>query len=600
MTMNTEIQAQKLLDELRLKAARAPASPGIYIMKDKEGSIIYVGKAVILQNRLRSYFSKQLDIKTRALMKRVHEIEYIITNNEFEALLLENTYIKQHKPRYNIQLKDGKSYPVICITNEEYPRVFKTRNIRENAGEYFGPYANVKMVDTYLEIIVKLFSLRKCKGKLKKREHPCLYYHMGKCLAPCCGNISKEEYNIQVDKIRKLLRGETADLNKMLKKEMREKAGEHQYEKAAELRDMIRAVEALSTQQGIVNFDPHARDYIAIESLEAHTGLGVFQLRNGNLINRELYTVDSIGGSGEILSQFIMTYYDQPSKIPLNLYITGNTRTDLLEKYFLDKRSTRLSIEILTEGPVMNMVRENIRHFLRDTYGANETALSELARILDLPRFPHRIEGFDISQLSGKYPVAAMVSFENGKPDKKNYRRFHIKTLDGMIDDYKAMSEVIARRYTRLSNEGKDMPDIILIDGGKGHVAAAHNILSALELSDIPIVGLAKREEEIFRPGESKPLYIPEGTPPLRILQQVRDEAHRFGNTFNRNLREKDLLLSHLLDIPGIGEKRAKRLLMNYKSLENIARTEAESLSEFLNIPVSHAQTVIDRLEAIL
>ena len=574
-----------------------PTEPGVYIMKDPEQAVIYVGKAKNLRNRVRSYFSGEKDPKTAVLKSRVASIEYIVTRNEYEALLLENNLIKRHSPRYNINLKDGKSYPVIRITNESFPRVFRTRTILDDGSQYFGPYTDLDKVDRYLELIERLYPLRKCRGRVKPRPHPCLYYHIGRCSAPCAGKTTKEQYRENVEQIRRLLEGDTAALKAELEQQMNAAAERLAFEQAAEYRDAIRAVDALAEDQQVMDSDLDVRDYVGYATKDDLCSFAVFQMRGGKLVGNDVFHTPVFGTEEEDLTQFLMRYYEEVRTPPARLLLPTPIDLDILVKFLQEVHGTKVEIEVPQSGrdaSLLRMAVQNARSDLekRAREHGDLPALEELRRVLELKRIPLRIEGFDISQLSGKYPVAAMVSFDNGIPDKDNYRRFHVKTLQGKIDDYEAMREVVARRYTRVVNERAPKPDLVLIDGGIGQVNAAAGVLRALGLEEIPVVGLAKQNEEIFRPARTEPLRLPEGSAPLRVLQYVRDEAHRFATGFNRQLRGKDITLSRLESIPGVGETRSRRILRRFESLRNVAEATPEYIAKSCRLSREVAEQV--------
>lgn len=586
----------------RKSLSQFPRKPGVYLMKDETGKIIYVGKAKNLLNRVRSYFTGEKDVKTSVLVGKVASIDHIITQNEYEALILENNLIKQWTPRYNINLKDGKSYPVIRITNEEFPRVFRTRRIIQDGSEYFGPFTNVGNIDTYLELIERLFPLRKCRGPIVRREHPCLYFHIGRCSAPCAEKISREEYAKHVDNIRQLLNGRTDELLADLRRRMDAEGTALRFEKAAEIRDTIQAIEQLQERQQVMDFDLDSRDYVAFAAKEQLATFCVFQMRSGKLLGSDMFRTEVFGTEAEDLVQFITQYYGETNKPPEKLFIPLRMDAKDIVDYLRNERSATTEVGIpgtARDASIMAMARENARQDLekRIRERGNKPALEELEKVLNLPSLPVRIEGFDIAQLSGKHTVAAMVSFRDGVPDKSQYRKFHIKTLDGAIDDFESMREVVARRYTRVVNEDLPRPDLILIDGGKGQVGAAVGVLQALGVR-IPLIGLAKRNEEIFLPGRPDPIVLPRGSAPLRVLQAVRDEAHRFGTTFNQRLRQKDIGLSRLEEVPGIGVKRSKQLLVAFGSLDAIRDAEPTAVAEAARISEQKAREVQSRLSA--
>ncbi|MBN2659248.1 MAG: excinuclease ABC subunit UvrC [Spirochaetales bacterium] len=573
-----------------------PPSPGIYIMKNRSREIIYVGKARNLKNRVGSYFNAGKDIKTSFLVREIHTIEYTITENEYEALLLENNLIKQWKPRFNIDLKDGKSYPVIRITAHEYPRVFRTRSIVEDGSSYFGPFPDVKSIDRYMELIDKLFPLRKCKGTLKKREAPCLYYHIKRCPAPCVDYISPEDYKSRVRKVRSLLSGKTVMLEKELKKEMGDSSAELNFEKAAEIRDVLLAIEKLNMEQRIVDFDERSRDYIGTAYSGSDYSFAVMQMRGGRLLGRDIFRSSYAGEPEDAITEFVLQYYGTGRKeLPETLFLS-HSDVPLLKDFFRIERGRENLIrpaEDKRDQSVMKMAEDNALIDLDKLMmeKGNIPALEELQALLGLPVLPRRIEGFDIAQLNGQFTVASLVSFKDGNPDKKNYRRLKMKSLDGKIDDYKSIAEAVSRRYTRVINEDLERPDLILIDGGKGQVNAAHSVLKALGL-DIPLAGLAKKEELIFMPGFQKPVDLPEGNPALRVLQYVRDETHRFATGYNKTLRKSRLTLSSLESVPGIGQKRSAKLIKAYGSLQGIYEQSSEEIASAAGVSLEVAETL--------
>ena len=596
----SELQDQRT-KRLRESVKQFPTQAGVYLMRNTEDTIIYVGKAKNLRNRVRSYFAGSKDVKTRVLVSHIHDIDHVVCANEYEALLLENSLIKEHKPRYNINLKDGKTYPVIRITNEEYPRVFRTRRIIQDGSEYFGPYPDVHALDTYLELIDRLFPLRKCRGPIKKREHPCLYFHIGRCVAPCAGKIEHQAYMAQVAKIRRLLSGDVADLLLSLEKEMEAEGKRLRFERAAEIRDSIQAIKLLEERQQVVDFDPDSRDYIALAEDNGACSIVVFNMRGGRLSGNESFFTNAVDTDVETMEQFILQYYDGPRTPPAQLYVGADVPIETLGTYFYDEHKARVRVATKIEGrdkAVMGMARENARQnlerHLREK--GNSPALEELQKVLELEDLPLRIEGFDIAQLGGKYPVASMVSFLNGVPDKSQYRKFHIRSLSGDIDDYEAIREAVARRYTRIINERLPKPHLILVDGGKGQVSAARSVLDSLGLSKVRLLGLAKKNEEIFLPGRKDPVVLPVGSPPLRVLQYVRDEAHRFATNFNQTLREKDVSLSTLEAVPGIGPKRSKRIMQAFGSLDTIVETPPDIIAKTCGITEEKAQELIHHI----
>ena len=593
------IDQSPILEDLKEQVRSFPSDPGVYLWRDQAGIIIYVGKAKNLRNRVRSYFAGEKEIKTRIMVGKARSLEYIITNSEYEALLLENNLIKQWRPKYNINLKDGKTYPVIRITNEEYPRIFRTRKIVEDGSTYYGPYTDLLQIDRYLELIERLFPLRKCRGNIKKRSSPCLYFHMGRCAAPCCAKITHEEYMEHVEKIKKLLSGETRELLEDLEHTMQDEVDALRFEKAAYLRDAIQAIRSLGEQQ-VVDFNPEARDYIAFAARDGLFTFVVLQMRNGKLLGRDLFHSEGLGTETEMLEQFMVQYYGAAGKPPSKIFIPVQADVRSLGDFFRFELETEVEILLPESGKDAAVIRmalgnagEDLTKYI-DSRG-DLPGLAELQKVLGLPALPRRIEGFDIAQLNGKFSVASMVSFHGGRPDRAQYRKFHVKSLNGAIDDFESMREIVARRYTRVLNENLEKPDLILIDGGKGQVGAAVSMLELLGLS-IPVVGLAKRNEELFLPRQKDPVILPEGNSALRVLQHVRDEAHRFATGFNKNLRKKTVNFNQLESIRGIGRIRSRKLLEKFESIEGILSHTAEEVAEGIGSNLETAERVLESL----
>ena len=583
-------------DILKESARNAPKEPGVYLWKDNESRIIYVGKARVLRNRLQSYFSGGKDVKTEALIRHANSIETIITANEYEALLLENTLIKQHTPKYNINLKDGKTYPVVRISADEFPKIFRTRRIVEDGSLYFGPYPNIQSVDKLLGLIERTFPLRKCRT-IAKRESPCMYYHIGRCCAPCCGKISPPEYAVQVERVRKLLAGETEALVSDLKEKMNEAAKVLKFEDAARFRNAVRAIEDLSEPNTVEDRDPENRDYIAWASEGIFTVFSVFSMRGGRMTGRELFSSRSAADEEESLQTFITAYYSPDRDAPPKIYfVSSQTELDSVRKYFdatfgfvpellpPDERRHEASLAMARQNAL-----EELQRRLRER-GAGP-ALDELRSALNLKSRPERIECFDIAQLDGKHPVASLISFKNGIPDKKNYRYFKLRTTVGIVDDFASMREVVQRRYSRLLREGLELPDLVLIDGGIGQVNAARGVLDGLGI-DCDVIGLAKREEEIWLPRKKEPIKLAQRSEALKVLQYVRDETHRFATGLNQLLRSKDLYFPVLESIEGIGPKRAARIMQTYSSLEKIASAAPADMAKKCGVSEAAAKAV--------
>lgn len=607
MKTDTRERRQQLQDT----AHKAPSTSGVYFWKDEAGTVIYVGKAKNLKNRLSSYFSGRKDIKTQILVSRASSIEYITTANEYEAFILENNMIKEHNPRYNINLKDGKSYPVLRITNEPFPRLFKTRRILQDGSKYFGPFPDVGALDTFIETLQRLYPLRRCKI-LRKRESPCMYYHIGRCGAPCCDRESEHTYNEYIGEIERILEGKGPDTEARLTAEMKQAAKELKFEKAARLRDGIAALRVLRSQNVVEDFDPEDRDYIAYFTEGELVSFTVLKMRQGKLLGRDNYRTVSLNETEELLGEFLTAYYTEAAMIPPKIFVPTTTGLDICHQWFATALQAQPDIYVVKEDgesttpnykrhlAAMNMAFQNAREDIirRVRERGDMPAMEELQKLLGLPHLPVRIEGFDIAHIGGRLPVASLISFYNGNPDKKNYRYFRLKTTDGIIDDFASMREAVARRYTRLLNEQADLPDLILIDGGIGQVNAVQAVLSALHL-DIPVAGLAKRDEEIYRPGNSTPMSLPKRSDALRLLQRVRDETHRFATSRNQRLRTKENTISIFAGMPHVGDKRARSLMLTFTSPQQLVADCQSYLQEAQATQAATGKILLPKAEII-
>lgn len=595
-------------ETLHQTALKAPSSSGVYLWRNPEGTVIYVGKAKNLKNRLSSYFSGNKDIKTRLLISHAQSIEYIKTANEYEAFLLENNLIKNYTPKYNINLKDGKSYPVLRITKEQFPRLFKTRSVVHDGSTYFGPFPDVGALDTFIETLYRLYPLRHCK-KFKKREAPCMYYHIGRCKAPCCSKISEQSYKEFFGEIFQLLEGKGEETVRHLQEEMKKAAKELNFEKAARLRDGIAALNVMQNQNIVEDFDMNDRDYIAHYREGELVSFTVLKMRSGKLLGRDNYRTVSLNEDTDLIPEFLQAYYTSKEEIPPQIFVPTKDGLDLITRWMSEElqANTKISLVCSTmenaarHTAAMNMAFENahedIIRRLRDR--GDIPALKELQQVLGLEKLPLRIEGFDIAHIGGKFPVASLISFYNGNPDKKNYKYFRLRTTNGIIDDFQSMREAAARRYTRLVNENAELPDLILIDGGIGQVNAVKGVLQSLNLS-IPIAGLAKRDEEIYRPNDSVPVSLPKRSDALRLLQRIRDETHRFATSRNQNLRTKENTVSIFCELPHVGEKRAKQLMQTFTTLENFCNATQESISAVLKTTEQQTNEIMEKAKALL
>ncbi|WP_320121620.1 excinuclease ABC subunit UvrC [uncultured Sphaerochaeta sp.] len=585
----------------QMQARELPHASGVYLMRDEKGSIIYVGKAKDLRKRVTSYFLANRSAKTAALVRKIASIEYIITGNEYEALVLENNLIKKYSPHYNISLKDGKSYPMIRITNEKFPKVFKTRRLIDDGSSYYGPYPDAGKLDLYLDLIAKLFPLRRCSTPLRKREKPCLYYHIGLCLGPCAGLVSEQEYGKSVTAVRNLLEGRTDALLATLQEDMIQASKALNFEEAATKRDQIAAIKTTQVGQQVQDFASESRDYAAIEMRGPLCTISLMQMRDGQLIGRALYRAETLGEETDTLLNFLIQYYADGQKLPQFLYVSHEIDVHLIRRYFTEQLGGRLEVNLPIDGKhyrILRMARENASRDVEKRLKSkdNTRALEELADILGLVAPPALIEGFDIAQLHGKYTVASLISFRNGNPDKPNYRRYNIKSLEGRIDDYESIREAVARRYTKILNENLERPGLLIIDGGQGQVNAAREILDALGMVDIPIIGLAEQFETIVFDDEREDLQLPEDNDALRLVIAVRDECHRFATSANQAARSREASFRVLESVEGIGKKRSERLMKQYGSLEAILAKSAEELSKEGGISLVVAKRILSQL----
>ena len=782
-----------LTADLPRLARELPRAPGVYLLKDRRGAVLYVGKSKNLRARVATYFQDgrgwNRDIKTEVLASKVADFEVIVTRSEFEALLLENTLIKDRKPRYNINLKDGKSYPVIRLTNERFPKAFRTRTIVLDGSEYFGPFPKVNQIDIYLTLIDKLFPLRKRGNVFKERDQPCLNFHIGRCAAPCVGNIDAQEYQERVAAVRKLLTGKSADLVRELRARMQAEAKALRFEKAAAFRDQVRAIsEVTDSDQNVVDFSREARDYVGCHRDGAHYTVALFQFRHGQLLGKERFRLVDEAPPEEVLPSFLLQFYAGVQTRPRTVFLrlpadaaqvlqsaldralapapadaaaaaraspegipalvaraSGDTvpaagppaasRTAALPAVGRmpagspangdaaaaaadrdgaaggtpgeppactvradggtapalavgpvsggearvapaagssstaetpagapadggaqaaagaggaaagaraapgtgaepgagaagaggpaaggtaaasadgvapaaqrGRRAARLEVRVPQRGKHVRFLRM-AEHNAQVEWESGEKkragrdaqlqVLEELRAALQLDAAPRRIEAFDISHLEGSDAVASLVVFADGRPEKQSYRHFRLRSLDGKVDDYAAMREVVGRRYMRAVNDNRPLPDLVLVDGGKGQVSAATRILRALELDSVPVAGLAKRNEEVFVPGRSSPVALPEGSAALRLLQAARDESHRFANSFNRRLRGKRVSPSMLEAVHGIGRVRSRRLLEAFGSVPAMLSASPETIAARAGVTRETAATLLAHL----
>lgn len=598
-----EIQKRKEnFERAKEKAHALPLNPGCYMMKDESGTIIYVGKAKSLRKRVSQYFLPNRDRKTQALVEKIRDIDHVITGNDYEALILENNLIKRYSPHYNILLKDGKSYPMIRITNEDFPKVFTTRRIIKDGSEYFGPYPEASKINQYMDLIDRLFSLRKCATPMRKRQQPCLYYHIGRCTAPCCGKISQSDYARSIDRIRAFLRGNNDDLERQLRDEMAVASKEMKYEVAAKKRDMLLAVQSVAKAQMVEDYsNTESRDYAAIEMRSPLCTVALMQFRDGKLIGRALYRAQTFGDESETLLNFLTQYYEDGRQIPSQIFVSHEIDVELIQRYFHELLQKDVSVFVPKEGKdyrILRMAAENASRDVEKRLKSrdNSKALELLQEVLQLEEPPELIEGFDIAQLNGKYTVASLISFVNGNPNPSGYRRFNIKSLNGAIDDFGAMREAVYRRYSRVINENLQKPNLLLIDGGKGQVNVARDVLDELGLADVPVVGLAKKFETIVFDDDRPDLRLDHSNEALRILIAVRDECHRFATGANQAMRSKEASFHLLQSIPGIGKVYSDKIMNAFTTLDDVIQCTADEVSKRAGIPLSIAENLLRRL----
>jgi excinuclease ABC subunit C len=589
------------------KIEALPTKPGVYQFKAADGKIIYVGKAQNLRNRVRQYFHKSRTMDTRidVMVSKIVDVELTVTDSDIEALILEANLIKQLKPRYNVLLKDDKSYPFIAITKEPYPRVYVTRR-KTSGSRYFGPYTDVKSMRSALKTVRNLFMIRSCSFDLseesikKKKFKVCLDYHIKKCEGPCEGYVSQEHYNTLIDQAADVLRGKTKGVIESLKKEMNVLADESRFEDAATLRDRMNALLVYSEKQKIVDSTESDRDMIALVSKDNDACAVIFKIREGKMIgSQHLYLSNASGKPfGDLLEAVLERYYLEQEDIPPELFLSDDmSNTEVIQNWLETKSGHQVHIQFPQSGEkakLIALVRTNAQFWLDELELMKlkrgdilPNSIQALQRDLRLPAPPRRIECFDISNIHGEDTVASLVLFVDGKPRKSEYRKFIIRTVEGP-NDFASMQEVVERRYARTLQEKRSLPDLIIVDGGKGQLSSAIEVLNKLQLTNIPIIGLAKRLEEVFLPNQNEPLQLPRTSSGLRLMQQMRDEAHRFAVTFHRSVRSKRIIQTELNQIKGVGDKRAKELLETFASLQGVRAATEEQLAEIVGSSVAN------------
>ncbi len=585
---------------LQRKVSGLPRSPGVYQHKDAEGTVIYVGKAKNLRSRVRSYFQegRPVDAKTTALKKRIADVEVIVTDTEAEALILENTLIKELMPRYNVMLRDDKSYPFIRITKEEYPRVFKTRRVIKDGSKYFGPYTDGAYLYNLLKTLRSIFPLRSCDLALTEttiaegRYKVCLDYHIKKCEGPCEAHVSREHYNEHIKQVEQVLNGRTRDLERQLEARMTKLSDDLRFEDAAIIRQRLAKLREYTAKQKVMDTDLMDRDVFALSRIGPTACTLVFTIRDGKLIGkRHFYIKDSAERSDEELVRTTLErWYVEHDMVPSEVVIPVEIDDDgLVLRFLREKRGKSVDLIVPKIGDkrkMLSLATTNADFQLRDRLLQQAKrgeklprAVLSLQRDLRLKKIPHRIECFDNSHIQGTDYVSSMVVFVDGKPRKSDYRHYKLRTMEGN-DDFEAMKEVLTRRYSRPESE-MDLPDLVVIDGGKGQLSHAMEVFEELGMTGrFIVVGLAKRLEDVFFPGKSEPVILPKTSSSLRLLQQARDEAHRFAITFHRKLRSKRTLTTELTTIAGVGDRSATKVLTALGSVERVRKASLEDLAE--------------------
>jgi len=598
--------------------SRLPTNPGVYLMKDAEGDILYIGKAANLHHRLRSYFGtgQKLSPKLQRMVARVADIDFFVTTSEQEALILELNLIKRHHPRYNVRLKDDKTFPYLKIdTGEEWPRVYITRRLEQDGGRYFGPFASAKSVRQTLKVIKGIFPFRSCSKPVTGTDsRACLDYHLGRCLAPCIGVVSRQEYAGVIKEVILFLEGKREKIVRALEKKMNKAAQALDFEKATLFRDQIQAIGKVIEAQRIATTVRGEQDVIAFSPEKDQACVQIFFIRNNKLTGRESFVLQGTQHEEphQIMTSFIKQFYSSSPYIPPLLLLQHPVEdTTILKDWLQSKRGTRVDIQVPHRGnkkQLVDTVAENARQGLEQLKLKQlaapkelDAALAEIERELNLPRLPLRMEAYDISDIQGKAAVGSMVVFEKGKPKSAHYRRFRIRTVSA-ADDYAMLYEVLKRRFKRFSSETstKDtwaiIPDLVLIDGGKGQLNAALSAMGEVGAFSVPVASLAKENEEIFIPRRAEPIILPRSSPGLQLLQRLRDEAHRFALGYYQKIRKRETFASAFDNMVGIGPKRKRALLKRFGSVRAIKEASIEELAATRGMTESLAKRVKESL----
>ena len=597
--------AEEFSDSIKNALAVLPDKPGVYLMHDAEGKVIYVGKAVVLKNRVRSYFRNLASHtpKVKAMVAKIAEIETIVTSSEVEALILECNLIKKYRPRYNISLKDDKTYPYLKVTlQEDFPRLYMTRRLLRDGSKYYGPYADAGAMHATVKLLRSMFPLRTCRKM--NLDRPCLNYHIKRCLAPCAGYVSKEEYGQMIKSVCMVLDGRTTELERDLKQRMQAAAEDYAFEEAARLRDQLQAVERLNESQKAVTNNGGDMDIIGFAQDMTGNCLQIFFVRKGKLIGRDNFFLQDGGeAQQEVLTAFIKQYYNDATFIPREIVLPQLPEAEeqqLIEAWLSGKAERKVELFVPQRGvkrELLQLANDNALKLLAErlrkgslSLKNDEQAAEELQQALGLEHSLERMDCFDISHTQGSETVASMVVFRKGSISKKDYRKYKIVSAEGKPDDFKSMQEVVYRRY----KDYEDLPNLVVIDGGKGQLSSALEVIRGLGLADLPVVGLAKREEEIFIPHQSTSILLDRDSAALHLIQRIRDEAHRFAITFHRKLRGKRNLVSVLDHVEGIGPKRRQALWKAFKTLEAMKAASVEELAAVEGMNTAVAQTLYD------
>lgn len=592
-----------------------PEKPGVYLMRDAKGNIIYVGKAISLRNRVHSYFTnpEKLTTKTRALVSNIQDFEYFIVSSEQEALILELNLVKRYWPPYNVLLKDDKTFPYLkIIMSEDWPRIHITRKLENDGSRYFGPFASINSLRQSLDVLKRIFPLRTCNAPIipGKNRRPCLKFHMGYCLAPCMEKVSRNEYNEIIKQLVHFLEGKQDVVTRSLKNKMEEASKALNFEAAAHFRDQLQSIKLVVEGQNIAMKVKGEEDVVAFATDKDQACVQVFMVRHSKLIGRESFTLKGTEHeeAREIMTNFVQQFYSASPYIPKRILLAYPIESlQVVENWLSEKKGSRVILEVPSRGlkrQLIEIVTENARQGLEQLKikqlaapGTLQEALKEIQKALDLPILPSRIEGYDISNIQGQDAVGSMVVFEDGKPKTSDYRRFKIKTVEG-ANDFAMMHEMLQRRFQRvvsddnISESWKVLPDLIIVDGGKGQLNTALEVLESVGRTDLKIAGLAKENEELFLPGRSNPVILAKSSPGLKLLQRLRDEAHRFAITYFQKVHKKRAFSSVLDEISGIGPKKKKLLLTQFGSVANIRIAAIEELTKVKGINAELAQKI--------